>query len=99
MAPLLRDRRWSLERPDRSSVQALNAPKRERSQRMAVLRPVYRFSWAVAPLRGMLVFCHVGRTKWKVLTKEPRAARPVWTAWACGSGTKASQGRSRQAQT
>jgi hypothetical protein len=80
-------------------VQALAAPKRERSLgKWRALRPVYRFSWAVVPLCGMLVFCHVGSTKRKVLTREPSAARPVWTAWTCGSGTRWSHGRSRQEQ-
>jgi len=36
------------------------APKRERSLgKWRTLRTVYRFSCAVVPLRGMLVFCHL----------------------------------------
>jgi hypothetical protein len=35
-------------------------PRGNDLHRWRVLRPVYRFSWVVAPLRGMLVFCHVG---------------------------------------
>lgn len=45
------------------------------------------------------LICHVGRAKRKVSTSEPSAARPIWTAWTCGSGTKWSQGSSRQEQT
>jgi hypothetical protein len=59
-------------------------------------------AFAVALGVGQLLvsslICHVGRTKRKVSTREPRAARPVWTACICGSGTRWSQGKSRQAQ-
>ena len=45
------------------------------------------------------LICHVGSAKGKVLTREPSAARPVWTAWTCGGESRCSQGRSRQVQT
>ena len=50
-------------------------------------------------IRTLPLICHVGSTKRKVSTREPRAARPVWTVWRCGGESRCSQGRSRHVQT
>src|SRR5258706_14698473 len=38
--------------------------------------------------RGTTLICHVGSATWKVLRREPSAARPVWTAWTCGAESR-----------